>query len=59
MLALQILDIRQVLYYPKLLLDRWTEKVEDVVPLDAPRLLVFFRNGNVKHARFSTAPDRI
>lgn len=44
---------------PKLLLDRWTEKVEDVVPLDAPRLLVFFRNGNVKHARSSTAPDRI
>ena len=30
---------------PPLLLSRWKTKVEDVIPLDAPRLLVFFRSG--------------
>ena len=30
---------------PPLLLSRWRTKVEDVVPLGIPRLLVFFRNG--------------
>lgn len=30
---------------PRLLLSRWRTKVEDVVPLEPPRLLVFFRNG--------------
>ena len=30
---------------PSLLLSRWQTKVEDVVPLEPPRLLVFFRNG--------------
>ena len=33
---------------PELLIRRWQTKVEDVVPLDAPRLLVFFRNGITK-----------
>ena len=30
---------------PELLQRRWQTKVEDIVPLDVPRLLVFFRNG--------------
>ena len=33
---------------PDLLLRRWQTKVADVTPLDAPRLLVFFRNGTTK-----------
>ena len=33
---------------PELLLRRWQTKVADVTPLDAPRLLVFFRNGATK-----------
>ena len=33
---------------PELLVRRWKTKVEDVVPLDASRLLVFFRNGMTK-----------
>ena len=33
---------------PQFLLSRWEIKVEDVVPMDTPRLLVFFRNGDVK-----------
>ena len=35
-------------HIPPLLLDRWKVKVEEVVPLKAFRLLVFFRNGEVK-----------
>ncbi|MBQ3705301.1 MAG: hypothetical protein II888_02495 [Clostridia bacterium] len=30
---------------PELIVRRWQTKVEDIVPLDSPRLLVFFRNG--------------
>lgn len=33
---------------PELLIRRWQTKVDDVVPLGAPRLLVFFRNGTTK-----------
>ena len=33
---------------PPLLLERWKTKVEDVVPLKNFRLLVFFRNGEVR-----------
>lgn len=33
---------------PELLIRRWKTKVDDVVPLNAPRLLVFFRNGMTK-----------
>lgn len=33
---------------PELLTRRWQTKVEDVVPLDSPRLLVFFRNEMAK-----------
>ena len=48
---------------PQLLLSRWKTKVEDVVPMDAPRLLVFFRNGEVKavdiQAISDAAPDCI
>ena len=33
---------------PDELLKRWQEKVEDVVPVSGRRLLVFFRNGEVK-----------
>lgn len=33
---------------PDLLIRRWQTKVDDVVPLDAPRLLVFFQNGLTK-----------
>ena len=33
---------------PPLLLNRWKTKIEDVVPLKGFRLLVFFRNGEVK-----------
>ena len=33
---------------PELLLSRWQYKVDDVVPMDECRLLVFFRNGEVK-----------
>lgn len=33
---------------PKLLIRRWQTKVDDVVPLDTPRLLVFFRNSMTK-----------
>ena len=33
---------------PPLLLNRWKTKVEDVVPLKGFRLLVFFRNGEVR-----------
>ena len=35
---------------PELLLERWKTKVEDVVPLKDTRLLVFFRNGEVRIA---------
>ncbi len=35
---------------PAFLLDRWAVKVEDVVPLGGFRLLVFFRNGEVRIA---------
>jgi len=35
-------------HLPHFLLSRWEKKVEDVVPMDTPRLLVFFRNGEVK-----------
>lgn len=35
-------------HIPPLLKTRWETKVEDVVPMDAPRLLVFFRNGETK-----------
>ena len=35
---------------PELLLERWKTKIEDVVPLQDARLLVFFRNGEVKIA---------
>ena len=33
---------------PPLLLSRWQTKIEDVVPLGIPRLLVFFRNGETR-----------
>ena len=33
---------------PEMLYARWTYKLEDVVPLDHNRLLVFFRSGGVK-----------
>ena len=33
---------------PAELIERWDYKVEDVVPLDSARLLVFFQNGEVK-----------
>lgn len=33
---------------PPLLIDRWKCKIEDVVPLSSFRLLVFFRNGEVR-----------
>lgn len=33
---------------PELLIRRWQTKVEEVIPLDVPRLLVFFRNGMAK-----------
>ena len=33
---------------PELLIRRWQTKVDDVVPLDTPRLLVFFRHGLTK-----------
>ena len=33
---------------PDTLTDRWKTKIEDVVPLEHKRLLVFFRNGAVK-----------
>ena len=33
---------------PPLLVNRWKTKIEDVVPLKGFRLLVFFRNGEVK-----------
>ncbi|MBR4474948.1 MAG: hypothetical protein IKS55_15105 [Oscillospiraceae bacterium] len=33
---------------PELLIRRWQTKVEDIIPLDAPLLLVFFRNGMTK-----------
>ena len=35
---------------PELLAERWKTKVEDVVPLQGCRLLVFFRNGEVRIA---------
>ena len=35
---------------PMLLLERWKTKIEDVVPLRNIRLLIFFRNGEVKMA---------
>ena len=35
---------------PELLLERWKTKVEDVVPLTEARLLIFFRNGEVRIA---------
>ena len=35
-------------HLPELLARRWQTKVEDVVPLELPRLLVFFRNGMAK-----------
>ena len=50
-------------HLPQFLLSRWETKVEDIVPMDAPRLLVFFRNGEVKivdiQAISSAAPDCI
>lgn len=33
---------------PTELIERWQHKIEDVVPLDNARLLIFFRNGQVK-----------
>ena len=33
---------------PALLLSRWRTKVADVIPLEVPRLLVFFRNGTAR-----------
>ena len=33
---------------PELLSRRWKTKVEEIVPLECPRLLVFFRNGTAK-----------
>lgn len=33
---------------PELINRRWQIKVEDVVPLETPRILVFFRNGTAK-----------
>ena len=33
---------------PTLLLDRWKTKIEDVIPLKGLRLLIIFRNGEVK-----------
>ena len=35
---------------PILLLERWKTKVEDILPLGNTRLLVFFRNGEVRIA---------
>ena len=41
---------------PDELLKRWQYKIEDVVPLEAQRLLVFFRNGEVRIARADSIP---
>lgn len=50
-------------HLPQLLSSRWETKLEDVVPMDTPRLLVFFRNGEVKvvdiQAISDTVPDCI
>ncbi len=35
---------------PKLLAERWETKIEDIVPLAKARLLIFFRNGEVRIA---------
>lgn len=42
---------------PEILLSRWEKKVEDVVPLDRPRMLVFFRNSDVKIINIKDIPD--
>ena len=44
---------------PSLLTSRWKTKVEDVVPMDTPRLLVFFRNGEVRITDLGTITDTI
>ena len=44
-------------HLPQLLLSRWETKVDDVVPMDAPRLLLFFRNGDVKIVDIRTISD--
>ena len=44
-------------HLPQLLLSRWKTKVEDVVPMDTPRLLAFFRNGEVKAVDIRQVPD--
>ena len=36
--------------FPQLLRERWNYKIEDVVPMEVPRLLIFFRNGEVRVA---------
>ena len=51
---LQEIDVDDL---PSFLLDRWTVKVEDVVPLRGFRLLVFFRNGEVRIADIRTIAD--
>ena len=42
---------------PELLLTRWKTKVEDVVPMDTPKLLVFFRDGAVKTVDLEALSD--
>lgn len=42
---------------PELLLERWKVKIEDVVPLRDARLLIFFRNGEVKIADMQELAD--
>ena len=42
---------------PKLLEERWSRKVEDVIPIDQTRLLIFFRTGEVRVIRGKEISD--
>ena len=44
-------------HLPQLLLSRRETKVEDIVPMEPPRLLVFFRNGEAKVVDLQDLPD--
>ncbi len=42
---------------PDVLLSRWEKKIEDVVPLESPRMLIFFRNSEVRIINIKDIPD--